>query len=268
MTNPLKEKWNAGQPTINGWCSIGNAFTAEIMASQGFDSVAVDGQHGAFSYTDALAMIRAIDGKGVLPLARVPWREPGIIMKMLDAGAMGIICPMINTAAEAGEFASYMRYPPRGQRSYGPTRAAFAIPGYNVKDANEDVLAFAMIETADGVANLDEIAATPGIDGLYVGPADLSLGFTNGRLPPGFDRAEDEMIEVIQRIAAAAKANGIAAALHCGTAEYAAKAIEWGYDMVTVSGDARLLAAAASQTVSRFRDLTGRSGKSGEEGGY
>lgn len=268
MTNPLREKWKSGQATINGWCSIGSPFTAEIMASQGFDSVTIDVQHGALDYSSALPMLQAMRGTSVLPIARVPWREPGIIMKMLDAGAMGIICPMINSAAQAAEFASYMRYPPLGQRSFGPTRAAFAMPGYNVKDANADVLAFAMIETADGVANLDEIAATPGIDGLYVGPADLTLGVTNGRLAPGFDRTEDEMMDVIHRIVAAAKANGIASVLHCGTPEYAAKGIEWGYDMVTVSSDARLMAAAASSMVSRFRELTGSNGSAGEKGAY
>ena len=125
-----------------------------------------------------------------------------------------------------------------------------------------------MIETASGVANLDEIAATPGLDGLYVGPADLTLGVTNGRLGPGFDRTEEEMVDVIKRIAAAAKANGIGAVLHCGTPDYAAKAIGWGYNMVTVSGDVRLLAAAAADTVSKFRDLTGTSGSSGEKGAY
>lgn len=268
MTNPLREKWQAGTPTINGWCSVGNPFTAEIMSLQGFDSVTIDVQHGALDYAAALPMIQAMKGGVSVPMARVPWREPGIIMKMLDAGAMGIICPMINNAREAAEFASFMRYPPLGQRSFGPTRAAFAMPGYNVKDANADLLALAMIETADGVANLDEIAATPGIDGLYVGPADLTLGVTNGRLAPGFDRQEEEMLEVIHRIVAAAKANNIAAVLHCGTPEYAANGIEWGYDMVTVSSDARFLAGAASATVGRFRELTGGAGKAGEKGAY
>jgi 4-hydroxy-2-oxoheptanedioate aldolase len=125
-----------------------------------------------------------------------------------------------------------------------------------------------MIETASGVANLDEIAATPGLDGLYVGPADLTLGVTNGRLAPGFDRTEDEMVEVIKRIAAAAQSNGTGAVLHCGSPEYAAKAISWGYNMVTVSGDVRLLATAAADTVSRFRQLTGTDGATGEKGAY
>jgi 4-hydroxy-2-oxoheptanedioate aldolase len=255
IVNKLRERWDSGRPTLNGWCSIGNAFTAEIMAGQGYDSLTVDVQHGALDYSAALPMLQAMRASGVVPLARAPWREPGIIMKLLDAGALGIICPMINSAAEAAEFASYMRYPPRGQRSFGPTRAGFAMPGYGVQ-ANDAVLAFAMIETAEGMSDLEAIAATPGIDGIYVGPADLTLGLTQGRLPPGFDREEEEMVGHIRRIAEVCKANRRYAALHCATPDYAARAIGWGFDMTTVSADARLLAAAAAASVARFRELT------------
>jgi 4-hydroxy-2-oxoheptanedioate aldolase len=255
INNTLKQIWNAGRPTINGWLSIGNPFTAEIMAAQGYDSITIDIQHGALDYASVLPMLQAMRASDVVPMARVPWLEPGIIMKALDAGALGIICPMINSAAEAAQFVSYVRYPPHGQRSFGPTRANIAYGGYGV-EANEQVLAFAMIETAEGMANLDSIAATRGLDGIYVGPADLTLGTQGGRLPPAFDREEAEMIDLIQQIVAACKSNGIRAALHCGTAEYAARAIGWGYDMTTVSGDSRLLAAAASASVSKFRELT------------
>lgn len=267
LQNKLRQIWAAGQPVLNGWCSIGNAFTAEIMAAQGYDSVSIDIQHGALDYSSALLMFQAMRGSGVVPMARVPWLDPASIMKALDAGAMGIICPMINSRAEAEEFVSYMRYPPLGQRSFGPTRAAIAMPGYGTK-MNNAVLAFAMIETGAGVKNLQEIASTPGLDGIYVGPADLTLGTQEGRLPPGFDREEPEMIEIIQHIAKVCAANRIRACLHCGTPEYAAKAIGWGYSLTTVAGDARLLAAAAGESVARFRELTGapvkKSGGSGE----
>ena len=175
-------------------------------------------------------------------------------MKALDAGAMGIICPMVNTRAEAEEFVSYTRYPPQGQRSFGPTRAAIAMPGYGV-DANNEVLALAMIETAEGMENLNEIVATPGLDGIYVGPADLTLGTQNGKLQPGFDRQEPVMIDMIKRIAATCRETGIAACLHCGTPEYAAQAIGWGYNLTTVGGDTRLLASAASTSVATWRKL-------------
>ncbi|PIE16274.1 MAG: 2,4-dihydroxyhept-2-ene-1,7-dioic acid aldolase [Rhodobacterales bacterium] len=264
--NKLKQLWAAGKPAVNGWCSIGNPFTAEIMAAQGYDSVTIDIQHGALDYGDALPMLQAMRASGATLMARVPWRDPGYVMKALDAGAMGIICPMVNNRAEAEEFVSYTRYPPQGQRSFGPTRAAIAMPGYGVA-ANNEVLALAMIETADGMANLDEIAATPGLDGIYVGPADLTLGTQEGRLPPGFDRQEPEMIDLIKQIAQACKVNGIAACLHCGTPEYAAQAIGWGYSLTTVGGDSRLLAGAAGASVAAWRKLNGRDGDAGGERG-
>ena len=267
IKNNLKQLWQNGRPSINGWLSIGNPFTAEIMAAQGYDSVTIDVQHGALDYSSMLPMFQAMRASGVVPMARVPWLEPGIIMKALDAGALGIICQMINNAAEAATFVSYMRYPPHGQRSFGPTRANIAYGGYGV-EANEQVLAFAMIETAQGIANLDAIAATPGLDGIYVGPADLTLGTQEGCLPPAFDREEPEMIALIQQIVAACKANGIRAALHCGTPDYAARAIKWGYDMTTVSGDSRLMAAAASASVAKFRDLTKGRAKIAIKEGY
>ena len=256
--NDPREIWASGGCVLNGWLSIGNAFSAEIMAAQGYDAVTVDVQHGALDYGDALPMFQAMRASGVWPMARASWREPAIVMKLLDAGAMGIICPMIGTAAQAAEFASYLRYPPRGNRSFGPTRVGVAqgLAAYS-RSANDRVLGLAMIETAEGMANLDAIAATPGIDGLYIGPSDLSISLSNGRLPPGFDREEPEMIEAFQAIREAAHRQGIKACFHCGGPDYAARAVEWGFDLVTVSGDSRLLAFAAEASVKRFRELTG-----------
>jgi len=268
IANKLKSLWAEGKPTINGWCSIGNMFTAEIMAAQGYDSITIDVQHGALDYSSVLSMLQAMRASGAVPMARVPWLEPGVIMKVLDAGAYGVICPMVNTAEQAAEFVSYLRYPPLGQRSFGPTRVSFAAGANYGAEANGEILGFAMIETADGIANLDAIAATPGLDGIYVGPADLTLGLTQGRLAPGFDREEPEMIAALQRIAGACKAHGIRAALHCGTADYAARAIGWGFEMTTVSGDTRLLAGAAAASVARYRELVGQRASQAEKGAY
>lgn len=259
MRNALKDIWAAGQPVANGWLGIGSPFGAEIMAAQGFDSLTIDIQHGAFDYAAALSMLQALRGSGVVPIVRVPWRDPGHVMKALDAGAMGVICPMVNTADEAAEFVSYMRYPPRGQRSFGPMRASVAMGGYG-QEMDDEVLAFAMIETAEGMRNLDAIVATPGLDGIYVGPADLTLGTQGGRLPPGFDREEPEMIDQIRDIAAACGRAGIHAGIHCGSPAYAWRAVEWGYDLVTVSSDTSLLASSAAESVSAFRDLAGDTG--------
>lgn len=265
--NKLKKIWAEGRPALNGWLSIGNAFTAEIMAEQGYDSITIDIQHGALDYSSVLPMFQAMRGSGVVPMARVPWREPGIVMKALDAGAMGIICPMINSAEEAAEFVSFMRYPPHGQRSFGPTRATFAYGGYGTA-ANDQVLALAMIETQAGVDNLEAIAATPGLDGIYIGPADLTLGTQEGRLAPAFDREEPEMIELICHIQAVCAKNGIRACIHCGTPDYAARAIGWGFDLTTVSGDSRLLAGAAGASVASWRKLVGEQAKPTTTGGY
>lgn len=272
IRNKLKQAWAEGRPTINGWLSIGNPFTAEIMAAQGYDSLTIDLQHGALDYSALLPMFQAMRASGVVPLARVPWLEPGIVMKALDAGAFGVICPMVNTAAQAAEFVSCLRYPPLGLRSFGPTRASFSAGDNYAAEANDEILGFAMIETATAMENLDAIAATPGLDGIYVGPADLTLSLAKGRLAPGFDREEPEMIDALQTILAACRRHGIRAALHCGTPGYAARAIGWGFDMTTVSGDSRLLAAAASASVKAFREATGgedgKPGAPGVTGGY
>ena len=255
IKNNIKQLWRDGKPALNGWLSIGNAFSAEIMAAQDFDSVTIDLQHGALDYASALPMFQAMRASGKTLMARVPWNEPGVIMKALDAGAYGIICPMINNRTEAEAFVSSMRYPPRGSRSFGPTREKFAAGANYATEANDEMLAIAMIETADGVANAAEIAATPGLDAIYIGPSDLTLGVTNGRLPAGQDREEPEMIEVIQSLLATAHDAGIHACIHTASAAYSARAIGWGFDLATVATDVKLLVDGASAALEECRSL-------------
>lgn len=255
MENAVKSIWERGETAINGWMGINSPFAAEVMAAQDFDTITIDGQHAPVDYSSILPMFQAMRASGKVLMARVPWRDPTWVMKFLDAGAMGIICPMVNTREEAEEFVSYLRYPPHGQRSWGPTRAMYAYPGYNKDGANDAVLAFAMIETGQALENVEEIAATPHLDALYVGPSDLSLGMSNGALQPGLDREEPEVIDALKRIVAAAKSNGIRTALHCATPEYAARGIAWGYDMVTVATDSVLLAQGASAAIAKTRAL-------------
>jgi 4-hydroxy-2-oxoheptanedioate aldolase len=272
IRNNLKRLWAEGRPTINGWLSIGNPFIAEIMAAQGYDSVTIDAQHGALDYSSVLPMLQAMRASEAVPMVRVPWLEPGIIMKVLDAGAYGVICPMVNTPEQAAELVSYVRYPPLGQRSFGPTRASYAAGAGYAAEANGEILAFAMVETAEAMSNLEAIAATPGLDAIYVGPADLAFSLSQGRLAPAFDREEPELVAALKRIVAACKAAGIRAGLHCGSADYAARAIGWGFDMTTIGGDSRLLAAAAGDSVARFRELTktaqGAAAAGAGRGGY
>jgi len=194
VPNGIREAWAAGRPVINGWLSIGSPFTAEIMAAAGYDALTVDMQHGALDYADLLPMLQALRGTAVTPMARVPWLAPGDLMKALDAGAYGVICPMVNNRADAELLASYVRYPPVGERSFGPTRVNFALGSDYGAHANEEVICLAMIETAEAYANTEAIVSTPGIDGVYIGPADLTLGLTGRKYRTGFDREEPELV--------------------------------------------------------------------------
>lgn len=266
--NKLKQKWLAGQAALNGWLSIPNSFSAEVMAAQGFDSVVIDMQHGPIGYTDSLHMLQSISAYDVTPLVRVPWLDPAAIMKAMDAGAYGIICPMINNREQAERLVSFMCYPPLGTRSFGPTRIAYSAGSNYAGEANEQILCIAMIETAEAMDNLDEIVSTPGIDAVYIGPTDLSLGLSNGSLKPGMDRQEPEMVEAIKKILAAADAAGIVACLHCASPEYAAKAIGWGFKFCTLNSDARFLEMAAADSLKKARKLLGQEATASSEGGY
>ncbi len=256
--NRIRDLWEAGKPVANGWLSIGSAFAAELYALGGFDTVTVDLQHGMFGIDEMLHALMAIRSAGVTPMVRVPALEAGFVTKALDAGALGIICPMINTAAEAAELVSLCRYPPLGKRSAGPTRAGVVYPDGYYTRANDEVVVFAMIETRAGVENLAEIVRTPGLDAVYIGPNDLTMALENGRLPAGFDRQEPEMIAAIRNIIDTAHAAGIKAALHTGSSDYAARGVEWGADLVTLLNDARMISNAATAAVKTFRELTAK----------
>jgi 4-hydroxy-2-oxoheptanedioate aldolase len=249
--NLLKKAWGEGRATINGWLAIPNGFSAEIMAQMGWDSLTVDMQHGVVDYQAMVGMLQAVSTGPAVPLVRVPWREPGIIMKTLDAGAYGIICPMINSRKECEELVAACRYPPNGNRSFGPIRAfLYGGPDYP-KHANDHVLTIAMIETTQALAGLDEILSVPGLDAVYVGPADLANSMGK---PPGFDQEEPSVVEAIRTIVAAAKRHGVRAGLHCGAPAYAKKAIGWGFDFTTLLSDARLMTMKGQEIVAAMKD--------------
>ncbi len=220
------------------------------MAHAGWDSLTVDMQHGVVDYQAALGMLTAISTTSVIPLVRVPWLDSGIIMKMLDAGAYGVICPMINSKAEAEKLVSAMRYPPKGLRSFGPIRAFLYAGADYPLHANDTVLAIAMIETRQALDNLDDIMSVEGLDAVYIGPNDLSLAL--GRSPK-LDQDDPIVVEVIDHILACATKHGLAAGIHNGTTAYALKMIEKGFRFVTVGSDSRFMAAGAQQTVAAMR---------------
>jgi 4-hydroxy-2-oxoheptanedioate aldolase len=249
--NRVREIWREGGAVINGWCGIPSGFAAEIMAHMGWDSLVVDTQHGVVDYQTMVAMLQGISTTSVVPMVRVPWNDPAAVMKALDAGAYGIICPMVNSRSECDAFVGACRYPPRGYRSSGPIRAAlYGGADYHEK-ANETILAMAMIETAEALDHLDEILSTPGLDGIYVGPSDLSLSFG---LPPGLDKSDERMLAALTKIVEGCKRHKVVPGIHTGSTAYAKKAIAMGFRFVTLLGDARLLTMAGQQVVREMRE--------------
>ena len=252
--NKLKEIFKSGKSAINGWLQIPNSFTAELMANQNWDSLTLDMQHGVIDYPNAVGMLQAISTTNVVPMARVNWNEPGQIMKILDAGAYGIICPMVSNKKEAENFIKACMYPPDGFRSYGPIRGlVYGGPDY-AEESNNEILKFAMIETKESLENLDEIMKTPGLDGIYIGPADLSLAIGQ---KPSFDKPEgDPVYEVIMKILDHAKKNKIIAGIQNGQPEYAEKMIKKGFQLVTIGSDQRYMAAASKAALGKLKKDT------------
>ena len=251
MPNKIKQLWQSGGAAVNGWLAIPNGFSAETMAQAGWDSVTVDLQHGVQDYMSMVGCFQAMQSHPVLPMVRVPWNEPGIVGKVLDAGAYGVICPMVNTVEEAQKFVSYCRYPPAGARSNGPIRAGiYGVSTNYQKTANEEILCIPMIETQQAVDNLEAILDVPGIDAVYIGPSDL--GFSMGLIPI-LDREEPQILAIYDRIVRETAKRGIAACVHCGTAAYAKRAIGMGFKLVTISNDSGLMLTAAKAAVTEAR---------------
>ena len=254
MNNSILKLWENGKASLNGWLSIPNSFTAEAMAKMGWDTITIDLQHGQNDYSTSIPMIQAISNSKCIPLARVPWNEPGIIMKMLDLGVLGIIAPMINTKEECEKFVSYCHYPPLGQRSFGPMRAQLIYGADYIQNANSQIVTLAMIETKEAVDNLDEILSVENLNGVYIGPADMSLAYG---LKPKFDVKEDPVFSNIKLIVNKAKEHGKIAGIHNGTTQYAKEMITLGYQFVTISSDYRAMSSFAQSIVEDMKEIKG-----------
>ena len=248
----LKSRWRAGTTTTNAWLAIPDALPAEIAARTGVDSLCIDMQHGLVDQAAAVRILQATSGTGVPVLVRVAWNEPATLMRALDAGAAGVIVPMVNGREEAQAAVAACRYPPVGIRSFGPVRPALTEgPGYFAA-ANDAVLVFAMIETRRALDELDAIVATDGLDGVYIGPADLSLALD---LAPEMDSVVELHQTTVKRIFRTAKLHGKFVGMHCNSAEFAATAAGWGADFVTVVTDTTALRVEMSGRVARFHEL-------------
>lgn len=247
----LKSHFAAGGTAVNGWCAIPSTVTAEIIGRAGFDTVTVDLQHGLIDYQMALTMAQVLQGLPAPVLTRVPWNEPGIIMKCLDAGFSGLICPMINTEADARRLVEAARFAPLGGRSFGPTRANLVHGAAYARTANDTVVVLAMIETREALSNLDTILAVEGIDGVYVGPSDLglSLGYE-----PTLEPTAPEVIAAIAEIGRRARDKGRIAGVHTGSPGMVKAMLGQGFHLASLLTDVRILVNALSRSVAEVRD--------------
>jgi 4-hydroxy-2-oxoheptanedioate aldolase len=245
-TNPIRDRWQQDKAVVSGWVGFDSPFVAELLAHLPFDSMTIDMQHGLVDYQTAISMLQGISVAGIGSLVRVPWNEPGIIMKMLDAGAFGIICPMVNSRAEAEAFVGACLYPPDGYRSHGPRRAPIVIGEEYAAQANDFVLPIAMIETAQAVDNLDDILSVPGLGGIYIGPADLSRSYG---YPPRMDLTDPFLVSKLDLILAKAQEHSVPAGIHVGASAYAREMIDKGWLLTTISSDSGFLLTAARQAL-------------------
>jgi 4-hydroxy-2-oxoheptanedioate aldolase len=252
-TNKIKQMWREGKCATLGWLSVAHGYTAEVMARQGFDALCVDLQHGTAEMGDVLPMLQAISQTDTVPVVRVAWNDPAAIMKALDLGAMCIIVPLVNNAEEAAKAVAACRYPPVGMRSNGPVRAVLYGGADYVARANDEIIVMAMIETKEGIANLDAICATPGLDAVYIGPADLSFALG---LAPRADNPDPLHIATCDKIRTAAHKAGIKCVMHCAGAPFAAGAVKRGFDMVMLTSDASCMAAGAKAQLEELKAKT------------
>lgn len=258
----LRSKWSRGEAALGSWCSMPGAFGAELMATAGVDYVCIDQQHGLIDYPDMVEMLRAVEGRGAVPLTRVPANEPWLIGKALDAGIQGIIVPMVDSAADATRAVSGCRYGQGGVRSYGPLRSSMTMNSRDVDVLGGEVLCFVMVETREALNNLDAIAATPGLDGIYIGPADLALGLG---LPPDLDKSESVHVAAVDSILAACRRHSIVPGIQCGSGKAARAQVDRGFRMVTFAKDSALLAAGLADEVTV---VLGEQANTARSGGY
>ena len=247
--NGLQTVWETRKYALNAWLSIGSSYSAEILANLPYDAVTVDLQHGMFDLDTAVSMLQAISTTAAVPLVRVPHNETWLIQKVLDMGAYGVICPMIDTRDDCKTFVRSMRYPPHGVRSFGPSRGLLYGGADYVVNADRTVLSWAMIETETALHNLDEIVAVEGLDGIYIGPSDLSMTL-EGRVANPLSR---RIVREIERVVETARSNSLRVGIFCPDVPFAKEMLDLGCDLITVMNDAGLLRKATGALVDELK---------------
>lgn len=242
----LRKRWARGETVFGAWAALPCAFAAELMCVPGVGYVCIDQQHGLVDYTQMVQMLRAIEGRGVTALTRVPANDGWLIGKALDAGVQGVVVPMVSNREEAAAAVAACRYAPSGTRSFGPVRASMVLDTRDIAVVGDSMLCFVMVETREGVERIDEIASTPGLDGIYVGPADLALGLG---LTPNLDKEDPEHVAAIEKIVSACQRHGIVAGIQCGSGRAARRFAGRGFRFVTFTKDSSLIPSAMDKEI-------------------
>lgn len=263
LAGQMREAWRRGETTFGVWAALPCAFAAELVAIPGMGYVCVDQQHGVVDYADLVHMTRAIEARDCVPFTRVPANETWLISKALDAGVQGVVVPLVNSRAEAEAAVAACRYPPRGIRSYGPTRASVSMDARDTGTLGDSVLCFIMVETRQALERIEEIASTPGLDGIYIGPADLALGLG---LPPDLDKTEPEHIAAVATILAACRRYGVVAGIQCATGASGRSYAEKGFQLVTITKDSSLLQAGVKRDLADALGAKAVSGSAASKG--
>jgi 4-hydroxy-2-oxoheptanedioate aldolase len=249
--NHILHAWRDNKQTVGAWLSVDSVLTAETLTRAGFDWLCLDMQHGFIGYEDVKVMLPAISQTETIPFVRVPWNDPAIIMKVLDAGAYGVVIPLVNNREEAERAVAACRYPPDGIRSSGPIRAAmYGGRGY-AAEANNEIACIVMVETAEALENLDEIISTPGVDAVYIGPSDLAYAL--GLTPTG-DNNEPSHVEAVNRIHECCQKHGVATGIHTSSVEYTKRYLSQGFHMITLNTDRGFMARMVRRELSEVRE--------------
>ena len=251
--NAVKDLWREGKPAVGAWLSIPHCFAAEVMAHTGVDWLCIDMQHGCIDYSDVVPMLTAISTTAVTPFVRVPWNEPAMIMKVLDAGAYGVIVPMVSNRAEAERAVAACRYPPAGMRSTGPNRALLYGGTDYQKHADREMACVVMIETIEGIEKMDEIISTPGLDAAYIGPTDLALALG---LPPVMDNDDPKHVATVNRMLETCKRHKVVAGIHTASSRYTQRYIDQGFQMVMLVADRAAMSNYVKAEVGRLTGWT------------
>jgi 4-hydroxy-2-oxoheptanedioate aldolase len=250
----LASRLRAGDTVFSAWCTLASPLTAETVAREGFAAVVLDVQHGLWDTATLIVGVSALHHAGSAPVVRVSLDDLSFVSRALDFGAEAIIAPMVNSAADARRFVSVAKFPPLGERSWGPQRA-MTLQGYTsavdyLREANEETMMFAMIETPTALNDVDDIAAIDGIDALFVGPYDLSTALSAGRAQ---DVTAPEVERAIDKICAAANKAGKIPGIYCRDAARALAMSRRGFKFIAIGSDLAIMRDGAAEILKVLR---------------